>query len=65
MIPSYTSELRSVAQTGGSSTRGYLAGGYSQAQSPNRNVSNVDKLIYSTETFGRQPSANLSEQRET
>lgn len=64
VIPSYTSEARrSVAQTGGSSTRGYLAGGYSQAQSPNRNVSNVDKLIYSTETFGRQPSANLSEQR--
>lgn len=64
VIPGSTSEARrSVAQGGGNSSRGYMAGGYSEAQSPNRQVSNVDKLLYSTDTFGRQPGANLTEQR--
>lgn len=64
VVPGSTSEARrSVAQGGGSSSRGYMAGGYSEAQSPHRQVSNVDKLLYSSETFGRQPGANLTEQR--
>ena len=63
-IPGSTSEARrSAAQGGGNSTRGYMAGGYSEAISPNGQVSNVDKLVYSSDTFGRQPGANLTEKR--